>query len=113
MNLEALALLRAEEQMDGGAWKKLDPVERRFVPRLVPHPGGNPRTCECGTCRKCKKREWMAAYRGGYLKRYACTQCGRRIWGDKGGGWCARCRTLKPGAFRRFMRATFIDGGGI
>lgn len=48
MNLETLMLRRAEEQVSSRGSK------------LIQNPKwGAPRTCECGTCPKCRKRESM------------------------------------------------------
>jgi Zn ribbon nucleic-acid-binding protein len=114
MNLEAIALRRSREDDDAGIWKRLDKVERPFVPRVVPKPGGKPVSCLCGQCRKCRNREYMAAWRGNRLVRRWCSECGKtRIRSDNASTWCGRCQQHRPAKFRRLMRSTYSHGGGI
>lgn len=114
MNLEAIALRRAQEDDEAGIWKRHDRAERPFVPRVVPQPSGKPVSCLCGECRKCRNREYMAAYRGGRLVKRFCVSCGkRRLHGTNTSDWCGRCQQKRPGAYRRYATATFSHGGGI
>lgn len=103
MNLEAIALRRAEEQLNRGAWR----VDVPDPPPANPgRPGPKPR-CACGVCRNCRNRERMRAKRAGLpppvagrftLGRVCAatnpdgTRCRTPISDTQESDWCRRCR---------------------
>lgn len=137
MNLERLAMLRAEEQVREGSesWRIDEKVEwRRKKPRarlvlVGKRKGGKAPSCLCGECLTCYRREAMARHRE--RKRNGqpqgkpgrpldpvrvCSECGRRIAKRNDTGVCSKCQHSYK--WRRQGRAAvkrglFSHGGGI
>lgn len=123
MNLEALALSRAEEQIASFRWDP-DPGDRPRTPRAGQDEINRRRTrCVCGRCKRCKNRRYMRSWRSEHVgeRRATCVHCGRarNLHGKKTKredplGWCSRCARNNHGAeYRRALRESFFDGGGI
>jgi Zn ribbon nucleic-acid-binding protein len=114
MNLERLALARAEEQLAHVDLREPEP--RRPKIRVVKFKGGGrPIGCFCGECTRCQKREWMRRWRAGNIPvPVTCSRCGnRKLKWRNTTGWCKRCQQKHPGEFKRHLAARFAHGGGI
>ena len=92
--------------------------------RLVRKP--MPVSCECGSCRTCRKRIAMRQYRAvqrGEAERLPpgprmdrlrqCSLCGRHIANENGSGFCKDCQKSRPSRCRWMRAHIFTDGGGI
>lgn len=123
MNLEALALARAEEQVKAFRWEP-DPSDRPRAPRPLQGEINKRRIkCVCGRCQRCKNRRYMRAWRSKLVgeRRATCVHCGRarNLHGkatkrEDPLGWCSRCaRNNHRGAYRKALGEHFFDGGGI
>ena len=78
-------------------------------------------SCECGTCRTCKKREGMRRFRAGIRAELGpkrdlgrkCGLCGDSITDTNRSGFCSPCQKHHKADCDKVRTAIFADGGGI